>query len=476
MATGYTPPRYEVIRASVVALWKLKYGANADTSSDTVDGLFIDIMTYFISIGYEGTAEFYNQHNLGTATGLNIDAILAPLFNILRLAATPSTVEVRLYGTAGTFIPMLSAISTVDTGASFQTTTDVTIVAGSFAVFVLDALTVLTTFHITINGATTNITTSGDAADVAADAVTALFSNPYVDDAEYAGLQPDGRAIVFVTMSSVWLFSTDFGDAWDVTQGFAQSTDTGPIRASYGTLTRVGAPVSGWEGLTNILDATLGTREEADGAYKLRHKEAIRGIGKCTPRAVSQILKAYVGTNGAVKLYQNTSGFVVSGRPSHSFEFVIDGGDPEFIAEFIWLGHTFGTQSFGTELVTVIDEQGLVEQPRDIYFSRPNYRYIHLLIFITPGEGFPLIPLTDIQALVSQVLETWGNTLGIGRDVYSYEVGVQIGSVLSGIAGVTINLASTSTPLGSPSFGTSDLIMGELSYSRWAASRIQVYV
>lgn len=471
MATGYTPPRYEDIRAAVVAQWKLKFGANADTSSDTVDGLFIDILTLFAQQGYDGLAEMYNQHNLGTATGLNVDAIVAPLFRITRLPATKSTSEIWLYGTAGTLIPAMSAISTVDTGSPFETTANVTIAAGTRAVFVLPASSSSVTFNITIGASTTNIISSGTALEIAADAVVMLLANPNVAEAYVAGVQPDGRAIVFVIMNSTWSFSTDYGDAWDATVGFAQAVDTGPVRASYGTLTRIGLPTTGWEGLTNLVDATLGTREETDAAYKLRHAAAVSGRGNATPRSVSQHILALQGV-GAVKLYQNTSHVFVDGRPPHSFEFVVDGGDQAEIAKKIWLGHTFGTQSFGTVTVVVNDDQGLVAQPREIHFSRPNYRYIHVGMVITAGEGFPLLPLSDIQTLLGDKIAEWGNSLGIGRDVYIFEIGGIISKNIPGVQSVVIYLASTATPLDSPSFGVVDLPMADLDYSRWSATRI----
>jgi hypothetical protein len=475
MATGYTPPRYEDIRAAVVAKWKLKYGANADTSSDIVDGMFIDIQGEMAQTGYDGTAEFYNQHNIGTATGLNVDAILAPLFGITRLAATKSNCEVWLYGTVGTIIPALSPVSTVDTGAAFETRDLVTIAASTRAVFTFPTLNTPTTINVTIGaGTTTVVGVSGTPAEVAADVAAALFANANVVVAYDAGVQPDGQGIVLVEMSALWTFSTDVGSSWDVTSGFAIAVDTGPIRASYGTLTRAGVVLAGWAGLVNVIDATLGTREETTGAYKTRHAAAVNGRAFATPRGLAQRLVA-LGVS-AVKIYQNTSGVEVDGRPSHSFEAVVDGGDQDEIVETIWLCHTTGTPSFGTESLTVVDDQGLVVQPRTIRFSRPNYRYIHMQVTIVRGEGFPLLPLTDIQALVSQALETWGNALGIGRDVYIFEIGAKIGSVLTGIASLAILLASTPTPTGSPSYGAVDLIMDDLDYSRWAATRISVSI
>jgi hypothetical protein len=476
MATGYTPPRYEDIRAAVVAKWKLKYGANADTSSDTVDGLFVDILAEMAQTGYDGIAEFYNQHYIGTASGLNVDALIAPLFGITRLAATKSSCEVWLYGTLGTVIPAISPVSTVDTGAAFETSAIVTIAATTRAVFTFPALSTPTTITITIGGDTTIVSSvSGTAVEVAADVAAALFANSNVVNTYGAGVQPDGQGIVLVEMTAVWAVMTDVGSAWNATAGFATAVDTGPILAAYGTLTRAGIVLAGWAGLVNIIDATVGAREETTGAYKTRHAEAVNGRAFATPRGLAQRLVALLGV-GAVKIYQNTAGVEVDGRPSHSFEAVVDGGDQNEIAETIWLCHTTGTQSFGSEVITVYDDQGLVVQPQTIRFSRPNYRYIHMQTTITRGEGFPLLPLTDIQALVSQTIEAWGNTLGIGRDVYIFEIGSKIGAALAGIASLTILIASTATPSGSPSYGASDLTMDDLDYSRWAASRIAVSV
>jgi hypothetical protein len=372
MATGYTPPRYEDIRAAIVAKWKLRLGANADTSSDTVDGLINDIHTEMAQTGYDGTAEFYNQHYIGTATGLNVDALLAPLFRITRLPATLSTCEVWHYGTIGTAIPALSPVSTVDTGAAFETTALVTIAATTRCVFTFPAIGSPTTISITIGAAATGVVgTSGTALEVAADVVSALFANSNVVSALVVGSQPDGEAIVFVEMTAALSHTTDVGSTWDVTAGFVRATATGPVRAAFGTLTRAGIVLAGWEGLVNIVDATLGVREETDGAYKTRHALAVNGRAFATPRGLAQRLLLVEGVN-AVKIYQNTSEFTVDGRPPHSFESVIDGGDQSLIAETIWLSHTTGTQSYGSETVTVQDEQGLVMQPRDISFSRPN--------------------------------------------------------------------------------------------------------
>lgn len=76
MSTGYIAPTYDEIRSAIVTLWKASYGANADVSSDTIDGLMIDLNALGNQKIYDALGELYNQSKFGTATGLNIDALL----------------------------------------------------------------------------------------------------------------------------------------------------------------------------------------------------------------------------------------------------------------------------------------------------------------------------------------------------------------------------------------------------------------
>ena len=474
MSTGFVPPRFEDSRAFFVSLWKTAFGENADVSSDSVDGLSIDIWTLFAQKNWEAIAEGYNQHNLGTATGLNVDAILEPLFGIARKKATKTTCEVWLYGTAGTLVPALSSVATVDTAAQFQTTADVTIAVGTTVALVYGAVTSPTTILVAIGAIVTPVAASGTPSQVAASVAATLAVNANVITAVSAGLQPDGQAIVLVQMTSPWTVTTTVGAAWRATVGFSEAIDSGPTIASYGTLTS-GASGTGWEGLTNVLDATLGTRDEKTADYKLRHREAVSGRAITTSRGLAQKLLLLPGVT-AVRIYQNTKHYEVDGRPMKSFEAIVVGGSQTEIAEAIWLCHPTGIASFGTTPVVVIDEQGLEPQPRTINFSRQVDKYVHIHATITRGEGFPLLPLTDIQSLVGKTLEAWGNMLGLGRDAYRFEIAAKIGSVLAGISMVEVLTDTTLTPGGAPTLAAGNIIIGDRDYSRWSQDRISVTI
>jgi hypothetical protein len=176
-----------------------------------------------------------------------------------------------------------------------------------------------------------------------------------------------------------------------------------------------------------------------------------------------------------VRIYQNTTDFIdAANRPAHSYETVVLGGDQYEIAESIWLNHDLGIETYGGISINVIDERGYLPQTIAIRFSRPTYRYAWARLTIAAGEGFPDLPLTDIQALISGAMETWGTGLGIGRDVpVAQVIGVVVNN-LAGVAGVGVELATTATIGGPPSYGPASLTIGEVEISVWSATRVEV--
>lgn len=389
MSTGYIAPTYDEIRSAIVTLWKASYGANADVSSDTIDGLMIDLNALGNQKIYDALGELYNQSKFGTATGLNIDALLE-LFGSLRVQATPTTCEVWFYGVDTTVVPSTSKVATIDTGINLATASPVTIAAGVYSVIVLPALAVPTVVTVTIGVAVTGVTTDGTAEEVRNDVAVALTGNANIANVWGIGTQPDGRAIILIQKTSTWSESiVGAGNIYPATLGFVSAVSTGPSSAAMGTITRIVDTLTNWIGVVNVIDATSGARAQSDGQYKASHKAQLASKGKATPRALAGALLGLPGVTD-VRIYENTSNVVDAwGRPSHSFEPVVIGGDSLAIGETIWLYHTTGTQSYGTTSVVVADDRGLVSISRTMKFSRPTYRYAWARLTITRGEGFP---------------------------------------------------------------------------------------
>jgi hypothetical protein len=144
------------------------------------------------------------------------------------------------------------------------------------------------------------------------------------------------------------------------------------------------------------------------------------------------------------------------------------------IAEAIWLNHTTGTQSYGSTSYVITDGQGLVATDLTISYTRPTLQYIHVRLTITRGEGFPALSLTDTQALLSQTVETWGNALDIGRDVYAPEVSGLVTGLFSGISGILVEMDATLGAFDSPVYAAGNLTIGPREMPVFSATRVLV--
>ena len=171
-------------------------------------------------------------------------------------------------------------------------------------------------------------------------------------------------------------------------------------------------------------------------------------------------------TGGASQPTFNISG----GRPPKSFEAVVQGGSDLAVAEKIWETKPAGIATFGNIAQPITDSQGNTQV---INFSRatPVYIWVQVNLVLNPQEVFPV----NGQQLVSQAILSYGNSLGIGVDVFLQRVLAQVFTV-PGIASATVLLARTSTPTDTPSYLASDIIIGETEISTWDLGRIFVSI
>jgi hypothetical protein len=171
-------------------------------------------------------------------------------------------------------------------------------------------------------------------------------------------------------------------------------------------------------------------------------------------------------TGGASQADTNISG----GRFPKSFEAVVQGGTDEDVAEKIWETKPAGIQTFGNTSFAITDSQG---DQQVMNFSRPTPVYIWIDVDLTlnPEEDFP----NDGVDLVEQAFVDYGNTLGIGDDVLFQRVLCQIFHV-SGIASGNLQIASTLNETDSPSYGTSDITIGESEIAVFSLTRTSAEV
>ena len=192
---------------------------------------------------------------------------------------------------------------------------------------------------------------------------------------------------------------------------FASAVVTGPINALAGTLTVIDTPITGWDTVTNISDAIVGTDEETDVELRVRREQSVARNAQAIIDAIFAEVRAVLGVTQVTVLENDTNtGPDANGLPAHSIHVIAVGGIDADIAEAIFLKKTLGATPFGTTTVQVNDDQGI---PHDISFSRPTEIDIYIIVNLTIFSNYPVTGDNDIkQAIVDYA----NGDLIVGRD------------------------------------------------------------
>lgn len=159
---------------------------------------------------------------------------------------------------------------------------------------------------------------------------------------------------------------------------------------------------------------------------------------------------------------------VAGGRPPKSFEAVVQGGTDAAVALKIWQLKPAGIMTFGNTHVNITDSQG---NTQGINFTRAIPVYIWATVALTVDGNFPV----NGQAQVANAILAYGNTLGIGVDVYIQRVQAAVFAV-PGVISATVQLARTLNLSDTPVYGSTDIAIAETEISTWALGRINVSI
>lgn len=475
--TGITTPKLPEARARVVELWKARYGQDAATSSDSPDGLLIDIMSLLLALVWEGNGDVYANAYFRTSGGVSLELLL-DLFDRRRLKAAASTASLVLYGTGASPVNAGTVASVESTGDRFATDTAVTIgAADTTDVYLIKTADNGKTYNVQINATNFNYTAtpSDDTASVVDELRQLINAGAEPVESFDGGLDGDGygRLVIDSDSSGQTFASSNATADVEIYAGArvgATAEETGPITALAGELDVIETPVTGLLGVTTTADAAIGRDRETDGEFKVRHIDTLRSFGSGTPLAIrDRILENVSDTVLTARVFENEGSTTdARGVPPHAVNPVVlsspIGGpytDDEEIAQQILNAKGGGYQSFGATVVNLANPQAFGPLI-PIGFDRPTVGYLHLEITVTPGEGFPTTgnPATAIRDAVVAWLSTGGGGyLDLGTDLVRYQLGEPINEAVDGIGSVVIRTASTSTPGGVPTFAAADILV-----------------
>lgn len=222
----------------------------------------------------------------------------------------------------------------------------------------------------------------------------------------------------------------------------ATCTVTGATVASAGTITNIVTPVSGWIGVTNDLDGTIGRAIETDEAYRIRRRVETQISVSGPVEAIRQtLLRNVTGVLQAV-VFQNTSPLVnLRGEPGNSYSAYVFGGSNLDIAEAIWASGPAGILPNGNILQNIIDSMG---QTQPIRFSRPTQKNIYGAWHRTTNSNYP----ADGDQQLKNVAVAYINSLIMGQEVILSPQLIATAVNIPGIETLTLNIGLSPSPTG----------------------------
>jgi uncharacterized phage protein gp47/JayE len=248
----------------------------------------------------------------------------------------------------------------------------------------------------------------------------------------------------------------------------AECSAFGAVSADIGTITTILTPTTGWQTVTNLSAASLGSPIETDAELRARQEISPALNASSVLEALQAALRALDGVD-YLRIYENdTASTDSNGVPEHSIAVVIQGGDANAIAETILLKKSPGVGTFGTTTIAVVDISGAL---RNIKFSTPTLVPIKVEIDITVGTNYTTIIGDQIKAAVAAYI----NNLDVGDDIVVVRLNVP--AMLNGAPDSdTYKITSLEAGLVSGSVGSADIIIAFTSKATCSVANITLNV
>lgn len=441
-------------------------GVQISTEANSVFGQLIGVFSYEIADLWEQAAQVYGAMYPHTASGASLDNSAA-LAGITPIAAEKTTVVCTCYGTNGTQIPYGAQISSssnsniifrcVDANAviSAQEACDVGIT--------LESVTEGETYSATVDGVIYSHTATST--DTIATVLTAIGSQI---TAIPASVENDALRITESNQENTFSVAISNNMTFDTIGSPVtfECTTEGAITPAIGDLTDIVTTYAGWDSVSNNVSANTGRLAESDTALRQRWNASLytRSVGM-----TDSIASALVALNGVTSayVYENDSDTTdADGRPPHSIEAVVNGGETDEIGLTIWQKKAAGIDTFGSQSVSINDSQGF---PHTINFNRPLVVPIYLNITVTeyPEESLP----PNAQAMITEAVLNYGNSLTVGNDVILQRF---MGAIYQNVAGIGYITVTAST--NGSTYSSNNISIDARHVATFDSTRIQVTI
>lgn len=419
------------LRAKAVELFQdmVEPGDQVDTSDSALIGRLINTISPSLSDLWEAAQQDYAAFDPNTSMGVALDNLVA-IGGLIRQEQTFSTAQVLLTGSTNTTIPFGRTIGSSVNQSQWTLIGPVvlTTTAASGASFSPLVVADNTLYSITYQSNTTTNTISYTSG-VDATALSIIAGLLSVANISHPSLVATINGTI-LSLARVDPFSiVDFTTSSNVgitkiqKLGEVRSTVAGPVAAETNSLTNILTAQLDWDGVTNVLPASLGRAVETDEELRARFRETKFERASSTVDAVYSALINIPSVEQVVVYENDTDVTDEMGIPSHSFLPIVLGGLQDQIGQAIWENKPMGIRSFGDTVVVIYDTQGFAH---NIAFKRPDPVPVYITMNLTKDSTYPGNGDSSIRSALIAFFE---NNLGIGDDVIYSRLYTPINSV-----------------------------------------------
>ena len=248
--------------------------------------------------------------------------------------------------------------------------------------------------------------------------------------------------------------------------------DYGSISIPNGMVTKMVNNISGFTGVTNILEPALGRDRETD--IELRQSYIAKSAQRSSTMVegiVGDLLNNVDGVTAAIGYENDEDEVNADGMKPHSIEIIVEGGDENAIASTI-LNKKAGGIGTNGDIEVVVD--GLYGDKIPIRFSRPKNLYVWIKAAISGVAS--RIPSDYAQLTTDSIMADAGD-LHPGTSLITQTLFGGIYEKVSGVTDVKILTAYTDSPSVVPeesAYTESNVIVTQRQKAIVSADRIEV--
>ena len=444
-------------------------GVEIQTGSNSIFGQIHGVYAYEIADLWEQAENVYNAMYPNTATGVSLSNA-AGLAGIVPVSGTKSTLTATCYGTNGTSIAYGAQISSsAENGSTWSCIEDDAAItkgkAWYAALAIKSDIVAGTEYSLTLNGTTSTYTAV--AKDTAVTVLNALATKAKTSEVSSS---IDNNVLSLRSTSKKTTFSIDAKGITITSIGTPvkfQCTNVGAVDPNVGTVTQIVSTTPGWNAVGNEYATEVGQDAESDISLRQRWSISLYNRASAMTDSIRNgVLNDVVGVT-ACQVYENVKDTTDSdGRPPHSIEAVIVGGDDNALAQKIWNLKVGGIDTYGTSSGTAVDSMGI---SHTVNFNRPEQVKIWLKVVVGKNPDEELSPSAVTE--IASALLAKGETQTIGEDVILQRYFATIFQATSGVGYISLT-ATTGDTAGT--YGTDNISISPRQIAVFDASRIEV--